>query len=104
MKTSLLLLPLLACLPLPVAADGSSSVTIKQGTPACRTEEMLERLMTAIASKDQTTRAALLKDGCVILATDIEGMVVEHKNQAMRIQTAGKPPSTAWVPEIPAAK
>ena len=102
MKKSLLLLPILACLPLMAAADtdGFPTVTVKQGAPACATQDLVKQLLDAILKDDQATGEGLLKAGCIILGKDVQGTLRDFSSDGnvVMVRTSTDPSLDMWVP------
>jgi len=98
MKTSLVLLPILACLPLLATAADDPIVTVRQGAPACATEALLEQLMDALIKNDQATGENLLKNGCIMLGRDVKGTIADFKGTGILVETTDTPQLGIWVP------
>ncbi len=100
MKRSLVLLAILLSLPLSVAADGFPTVTVKQGAPACATQDLLKQLLDAILKDDQATGEGLLKAGCIILGKDVQGTLRDFSSDgsSVMVRTNTDPSLDMWVP------
>ena len=100
MKKSLMLLSLLACLPLLASADGYPTVTVRQGAPACASQDLLKQLLDAILKDDQATGEGLLKAGCIILSKDVQGTLRDFSSDgsSVMVRTNTDPSLDMWVP------
>jgi hypothetical protein len=96
MKTKLLLLTVLTCLPL-LALGDTQLISVKQGATVCSTEALLEQLVDALVRKDQAAQDKLLKNGCVVLGHDVKGAMVDFKGAGILIETTDTPKIAIWV-------
>ena len=94
MKAKAALLLVLALLP-----GLASAAKVRNGAPSCMTADLLDQLLQAIISNDQTTGENLLQNGCFILNQDIDAKLVEARTDKVHVTvTNDKGSLDMWVP------
>lgn len=94
MKTKVALLLVLTLLPSLAFAS-----KVHTGSPGCMTAELLDQLLQAIVSNDQTTGENLLKNGCIILNQDVDAKLLESRSDKVHVTVSNDKGSLdMWVP------